>query len=128
MSDDGASEARSRPPTPMNCYYCDQIAATDHAYAPRIVEFDTGSEAPRCAWHWRFVCDHCGKAGHFMTRFYCPASGRLLCREAGRVEPQLGTFWAWENWWSLHCPECGEHRRLSQGAPFSYVLSFVKKP
>ncbi len=63
-----------------------------------------------------------------MTRFYCPASERLLCRKAGRVEPQLGTFWAWENWWSLHCPECGEHRRLSRRAPFSYVLSFVKKP
>ena len=119
MSDDAASEARSRPSNPMNCYYCDQIATTDHAYAPRTGEFDMGSEAPRCAWHWRFVCDHCGEAGHFMTRFYCPASGRLLCRETGQVEQQLGTFWAWENWWSLHCPECAEQHPSLDYAEFT---------
>ncbi len=92
----------------MNCYYCDQIAAVDLAYSRREAEFDTGSEAPRCAWHWRFVCDHCGKPGHFMSRFYCPTRQRLLCRDSGPVEPQQGSFWAWENWWVLTCPDCGE--------------------
>jgi SAM-dependent methyltransferase len=92
----------------MNCFYCDRIAAVDHSYPPRAAEFDLGSEAPRCAWHWRLVCDHCGAAGHFMSRFFCPRSGRLLCREAGTAEPVLGDFWAWQYWWELRCPECGE--------------------
>lgn len=105
----------------MNCYYCDQIVATDPAHAPRPAEFDTGSEAPRCAWHWRFVCDHCGEAGHFMTRFFCPRSGRLLCREAGRVEGQIGTFWAWEYWWVLECPECGERHPSLDHAEFARI-------
>ena len=64
----------------MNCYYCDQILAADPSYSARPAEFDLGSEAPRCAWHWRFLCDHCGDPGHFMARFHCPTSDRLLCR------------------------------------------------
>lgn len=64
----------------MRCYYCDQIAGADPAYAARPAEFDTGSEAPRCAWHWRLVCDHCGESGHFVSRFFCARFGRMLCR------------------------------------------------
>jgi hypothetical protein len=78
----------------VTCYYCDLIAAASPAYATRPAEFDLGSEAPRCAWHWRYVCDHCGEPGHFMRRFYCPTSGRLLCRETGAVEFREGRFWA----------------------------------
>ncbi|MGH7429425.1 MAG: class I SAM-dependent methyltransferase, partial [Candidatus Methylomirabilaceae bacterium] len=103
----------------MNCYYCDQIAAADPSYQARTAEFDTGSEAPRCAWHWRFLCDHCGQPGHFMTRFYCRRSDRLLCREAGWVEGQLGDFWAWQYWWMLECPECGERHPSLDYAEFA---------
>ncbi len=92
----------------VNCYYCDLISGPEPGYRPRPAEFDTGSEAPRCAWHWRFVCDHCGEPGHFMSRFYCPHTHRLLCREAGDVEAREGGFWAWEYWWELRCPDCGE--------------------
>jgi SAM-dependent methyltransferase len=92
----------------MNCYYCDWIARAEPAYAPRDAEFDRDSEAPRCAWHWRFVCDHCGEAGHFMARFFCPRSGRLLCREAGEVAIEYGACRGWEYWWALGCPDCGE--------------------
>lgn len=93
----------------MNCYYCDQIADRDGTYSSRPAQFDTGSEAPRCAWHWRFVCDHCGEPGHFMARFYCSSSGRMLCREAGRqVIDWLGDFWAWEYYWRLECSHCDE--------------------
>lgn len=102
----------------MNCYYCDQIAAAEASYEPRAAEFDIGSEAPRCAWHWRFVCDHCGIPGHFMSRFYCPRSARLLCREAGQVDRVLGDFWAWEYWWELSCPECGEAHPSMDRAEF----------
>jgi len=91
----------------MTCYYCDMIAAVDPTYAPREAAFDTGSEAPRCPWHWRMVCDHCGESGHYMTRFYCPRSDRLLCRAAGAVAPAYGDFWGRMYWWTLSCPDCG---------------------
>lgn len=92
----------------IRCYYCDQIVTADPAYPARAAEFDTGSEAPRCAWHWRFVCDHCGEPGHFMSRYYCPRADRLLCRTAGYVVIMPGKFWAWDGWWTLTCPSCGE--------------------
>lgn len=92
----------------MRCYYCDRIATADRQYRGREATFDTGSEAPRCPWHWRFVCDHCGEAGHFMTRFYCPSSGRLLCVGAGETQSVEEPFWAWTYWWELRCPDCGD--------------------
>lgn len=112
----------------MNCYYCDRIAATDAAYEPRPAEFDTGSEAPRCAWHWRFICDHCGEPGHFMSRFFCPRSGRILCRQAGQVTLQLGIFWAWENWWMLDCPDCGERHPSLDYAEFARAHPWQTDP
>jgi SAM-dependent methyltransferase len=99
----------------MNCYYCDRIAASDPTYIPRAAAFDTGSEAPRCALHWRFRCDHCGELDSYMARFYCPTSGRLLCREAGaaEVETVYGDFPPSGYWWALACPDCGdEHPSL----------------
>lgn len=92
----------------MRCYYCDKISAADERHGERDAAFDTGSEAPRCPWHWRFFCDHCGEAGHFMMRFYCPRTGRLLCSSAGEAQIVEGTFWAWTYWWALLCPDCGD--------------------
>jgi hypothetical protein len=102
----------------VNCYYCDLIASDDPTYTRRRAEFDLGSEAPRCRWHWRFLCDHCGETGHFMARFFCPTSGRLLCRKAGPVEFQEGSFWAWDYWWTLDCPDCGERHPSLDRAEF----------
>jgi len=56
-----------------------------------------------------------------MTRFFCPNSRRLLCREAGRVEDRLGTFWAWEYWWVLECPECGGRHPSLDYAEFGQI-------
>lgn len=103
----------------MNCYYCDKILAAASPHEARPAEFDTGSEAPRCAWHWRFICDHCGEPGHFMRRFYCPRAGRVLCREAGRVEQQVGDFWTWHYSWVLDCPDCGERHPSLDYAEFA---------
>jgi SAM-dependent methyltransferase len=103
----------------VNYYYCDLIVAADPRYAPRPAEFDLGSEAPRCAWHWRFVCDHCGEPGHFASRFFCPRSGRLLCRNAGRVESETGDFWNWHYWYVLECPDCGERHPGLDRAEFT---------
>lgn len=94
----------------MNCYYCDRIRSTFDGYVPRAAEFDLGSEAPRCALHWRYRCDHCGETGHFSDRFYCPEANRVLCRQAGTVILCTGAFWSYLDWWTLACPVCqGQH-------------------
>ena len=72
-------------PTPVSCYY------RGRARRP-AGGCDTGSQAPRRARHWRFVCDHCRGPGHLTTRFHCPRSGCLPCREAGRVEAVHGDY------------------------------------
>jgi SAM-dependent methyltransferase len=42
-----------------------------------------------------------------MTRFYCPHSGRLLCRDVGAITYREGAFWAWHEAWWIDCPDCG---------------------
>lgn len=106
---------------PMHCYYCDRISSADASYRPGIAEFDLGSEAPRCALHWRYVCDHCGEVGHFSDRFYCPESSRVLCRSAGTVTLQTGAFWSFLDWWSITCLDCGEHHPSFDRAEFDGV-------
>jgi SAM-dependent methyltransferase len=105
----------------LSCYYCDQISAVDPSYPARPAEFDTGSEAPRCAWHWRFVCDRCGEPGHFMSRFHCPPSGRLLCSCSGQVRLEAGEFWCWQYRWTLECPECGGRHPSLDYAEFAHA-------
>jgi SAM-dependent methyltransferase len=94
----------------MNCYYCDRISSSDEGYGLRPAEFDLGSEAPRCALHWRYLCDHCGETGHFAERFYCLEATSVLCRNAGVVTLQTGAFWSFLDWWTIACPHCdGQH-------------------
>ena len=102
----------------MNCYYCDRIGSADAAYPRNVAAYDLGSEAPRCALHWRFHCDHCGQPGHFAERFFCPTSGRMLCRGSGAVSLQTGAFWSFIDWWSITCPDCGEAHAALDRAEF----------
>jgi SAM-dependent methyltransferase len=101
----------------MNCYYCDRIRSADVSHGVHLAEFDLGSEAPRCALHWRYRCDHCGAPGHFSDRFYCPKTSRVLCREAGAVTFHTGAFWSFLDWWTIACPHCdGQHPSLDRAA------------
>src|SRR4030081_1775086 len=84
-----------------SCAYCDRIARSDPRYPSQIAEFDLGSEMPRCAWHWRLRCDHCGDLGHFMARFYCSSRDLMLCRAAGTRRQVIGDFWGWQYWYEL---------------------------
>ncbi len=47
-----------------------------------------------------------------MSRFYCELAKRILCRSAGEVREEPESFWAWEYFWTLRCPEC-ENRHPS---------------
>lgn len=93
---------------PTNCYYCDLIGQGNDVYRARPAEFDLPSEAPRCAWHWRMVCDMCDDAGHYMTRFYCATRDKLLCKCTGVVSVCSTPFEPWLYYWVLSCPACGE--------------------
>ncbi len=59
-----------------------------------------------------------------MSRFYCPTSGRISYHEAGEVASQDGSFWCWENWWTLRCPDCGESHPSLDYAEFAGVHSW----
>ena len=53
-----------------------------------------------------------------MARFFCPRSGRLLCRESGAIAAVGEPFWAWRYWWALNCPDCGERHPSLDNAEF----------
>ena len=63
-----------------------------------------------------------------MTRFYCPASDRLLCSAAGDVHIACGSFWAWHYWWILDCPECGQPHPSLDRAEFEGTHPFLIDP
>jgi SAM-dependent methyltransferase len=118
------------PPESFNlssCAYCDRIARSDPAYQTHRAEFDLGSEMPRCAWHWRMRCDHCGDFGHFMARFYCADGERMLCRAAGRRRQVVGDFWAWQYWYELDC-DCGEAHPSLDRAEATGVHPWQRRP
>ncbi len=91
----------------MHCRYCDLITTAEPLYTSREAEFDLGSHAPRCPWHWRLTCDDCGAPDHYMRRFHCPVSERILCGTAGAVARRNEPFWAWGHSFLLACPDCG---------------------
>ena len=90
------------------CRYCAQIHEVDGSYPLREAAFDLQSEYPRCARHWRYVCQHCGKASHFHGTFFCHDGGQFLCYQCSpdRTETITG-FWAWEYHYTYRCPLCG---------------------
>jgi ubiquinone/menaquinone biosynthesis C-methylase UbiE len=91
-----------------DCCYCSRIHEVDPAYPLRPAEFDVGSDCPRCAQHWRYVCQRCGEANHFHGTFYCPETERLLChRCAVERTTVLADFWTWEYYFAYRCPLCG---------------------
>ena len=93
----------------MNCYYCDKIAASDPTYKGRAAEFDLSSAAPRCAWHWRFFCGHCGDPSHFMALAYCPDKKAFFCADCAQGYEEIeDSFWAWNYYFSYRSPWSGQ--------------------
>lgn len=92
-----------------DCRYCIQIQEIDPDYSPRPAEFDLGSDCPRCARHWRYVCQRCGEANHFQGTFFCPEAGQVVCHRcaAKRTETLTG-FWSWAYYFAYRCPLCDD--------------------
>ena len=89
----------------MNCYYCDKISTSDPGYASSPASHDLGSEAPRCARHWRYVCGECGEPSHFMSTGYDTSAGKLFCSGCATDREQAGSpFWAWSYYFRYRSP------------------------
>lgn len=98
----------------IECRYCAQIHSADASYPPREAAFDLQSESPRCARHWRYLCQRCNEAHHFHATFHCPEAGQFLCYRCAveRVET-VRAFWVWEYHYAYRCPLCkGSHPGL----------------
>ena len=92
------------------CRYCRMIEKTDPRYRIRRAKWDLGSEFPRCAWHWQFVCDRCGRRISFHGVAWCEYSEEFFCiRCALRHRKTLSSFWAWDYYYELWCRNCARH-------------------
>jgi len=74
---------------------------------------DLNSDFPRCNWHWRYVCDICGKPCHFNGITWCEKAKKFLCIKCGKSgarEHRLlkGEFWNWNTYYAIKCPYCNE--------------------
>jgi ubiquinone/menaquinone biosynthesis C-methylase UbiE len=96
------------------CRYCAQIHKVDASYPLRQATFDLESDCPRCARHWRYVCQQCGDANHFHATFFCQKVDKFICfRCALDTVETVAEFWAWEYHYVYRCPLCdGVHPGL----------------
>ncbi len=91
----------------MNCKYCKIIQSHDSHYHIRRANWDLGSDFPRCAWHWQFVCDRCGTRISFNGTAWCAKKNEFFCiRCAPRHKKVKRSFWAWDYYYSLWCTKC----------------------
>jgi ubiquinone/menaquinone biosynthesis C-methylase UbiE len=111
------------------CRYCNQIHGSDPGYPLRPAEFDVGSDCPRCARHWRYVCGRCGAASHFQGSFFCPEARQILCHRCALArEEVLADFWAWTYYLAYRCPVCnGTHPALDY-AEFAGQHPYQRNP
>ncbi len=100
----------------MICKYCEGIHALDETYPLREARHDVTSDVPRCDWHWRYVCDICGKPRHFNGITWCEAREQFICLFCGEghrlVEDQ---FWQWRTYYTIRCTPCqAQHPALDR--------------
>lgn len=95
----------------MNCFYCDQITASQPDYVASEAAFDLSSSAPRCERHWRLVCAACGNPSHFMSLAFCDRTQRFFCARCAQGAREVAApFWAWTYHFEYRSPWTGEWR------------------
>ena len=83
------------------------IYSTDIEYQLQVGTRDLGSDFPRCEWHWRFICDICGKPRHFNGVSWCEEAKKFICLGCGVEHRLMGeAFWKWDFYYSIRCPFC----------------------
>jgi len=97
----------------MICKYCELIHSRDESYPLREARRDLNSDFPRCDWHWRYVCNICGKPSHFNGVTWCEKTKKFVCLGCSRTRARdhrllKGEFWNWDTYYVMGCPYCGE--------------------
>ncbi|KPJ72836.1 hypothetical protein AMJ52_05030 [candidate division TA06 bacterium DG_78] len=91
----------------MNCRYCTIIHEHDPRYIVRRAHWDAKSDFPRCAWHWQFVCGHCGRNISFNGMAWCAKTKEFFCIHcAPRHKKVKRSFWQWRYYYALWCTTC----------------------
>ena len=63
----------------------------------------------RCEWHWRYICDVCGKPRHFNGISWCEEAKRFVCLGCGKEHRLVaGEFWRWGSYYAIRCPSCNQ--------------------
>jgi len=97
----------------MICKYCEMIHSVGETYPLREASRDLNSDFPRCDWHWRFVCDVCGKSTHFNGVMWCETFKKFVCLRCSRTHARghrlvRGEFWIWKTYYVIECSYCDE--------------------
>ncbi|MGW5377268.1 class I SAM-dependent methyltransferase [Nocardia sp. NPDC003999] len=91
-----------------DCYYCALYARRSEDIPIHPAEFDLGSPAPRCAAHWRMICECCGLSAHFMATAFCAVREQYFCANcAEAVETVSDSFLGWEYYFRYRSPWSG---------------------
>ncbi len=95
-------------PARADCRYCEEIRLADTRYRVKPAKHDMDSSFPRCDFHWRFVCDTCGRSHHFNGLAWCPTDRTFYCIKcAPKQRAAWKGFWRWKYYYALTCPTCG---------------------
>lgn len=89
------------------CRYCQLIRSFDSSYPLRKATREIDSDFPRCDWHWRFICDFCGRPRHFSGVAWCEKTHKFICLScASRHRIVQHQFWNWKNYYEAYCDDC----------------------
>jgi len=92
------------------CIYCKVIRNSDPNYKARRANWDLDGESPRCSWHWRFICDRCGRIGSFHGLAWCEKRKEFFCLHcAPRHRKSTSPFWIWDYFYELWCDKCSSY-------------------
>ena len=94
----------------MLCKYYELIHSMDETYPLRDARFDLTSDFPRREWHWRYICDVCGKPRHFNGVTWCEKSEKFICISCGKGNRFIeNSFWLWKGFYAIRCYQCNAH-------------------
>lgn len=89
-------------------------------YRVRRAGWDIKSAFPRCAWHWQFICDRCGRNVSFNGMAWCRNKREFFCiRCAPRHKKVNRKFWAWNYYYALWCARCQQYHLALDYAEYS---------